>query len=407
MTRPLRVLFVPTSNSGVSFYRFWNFSVAANRTRAMLANVLWWQKDLNEIHPWETEISEPGHGARIINEIWERFLWADVVVFQMVHTHAALDIFLSMKEAAADAKIPELREKRGIPHRGPTPVVVEIDDNMLSTADYNPASAVYGPGSAFRDIAVSQFKAADAMIVSTPYLKDLYSDLNDSIEVVPNCLDFKIWGNLRKKKRDGIRIGWAGGASHEGDLKIIELVVHNILKKHKEARFVFVHGIPKFLRNIPRVECVDKFSRVDKYPAFLAQRGFDIGIAPLMDNAFNRGKSNLRWLEYAGLGIPCVASNVGHFKETLRHGEDALLADTPEDFEAHLSRLIENKSERKAMGQRAYRRAAKDFNTDAEVFRYAEILKGIADRGQIRPIEQPEYAQPLAEQRISSPEVYS
>lgn len=403
--RPLRVLFVPTSNSGVSFYRFWNFSIAAHRTRTMLANTLWWKKDQNDTHPWEVEIADPQYTSRIKNELWERLLWCDIAVVQMVHTHAALDLFLSMKEALADTRIPDLRQKRGYDHKGPTPILAEIDDHMLSTADYNPASAVYGPGSQFREIAVAQFKAADGMIVSTQYLKDLYSDFNDNIEVVHNCLDFKVWDQVKKKKREGVRIGWAGGYSHEEDLRIIEPVVHNILKKHKEARFVFVHGIPSFLRNIPRVECVDKFTRIDKYPQFLGQRGFDIGIAPLQDNAFNRGKSNLRWLEYAGLGIPCVASNVGHFKETLRHGQDALLADSPEDFEKHLSFLIENRSERKALGRRAYQRAAKDFNADHVVADYERILRGFIEKG-VKPVEQPEYQQPIREPGEISQGVY-
>jgi len=373
-------LFVPTSNAGVSYYRMWTWAVAAHRQRAMNVNCLWWKKDQNETHPWEVDIEDPRYRSRIVGEIWAHFQKADVVVFQMVHTQAALDLFLAMKEASA---------ARG----GKVPVLVEIDDNMLSTADYNPASSVYGPGSYFRDVAVKQFRAADGLIVSTPYLKEVYSELNKNIEVVQNSLDFKVWRGLKRAKRPGIRIGWAGGASHEGDLKIVEPVVHNILKKYRDVRFSFVHGIPDFLRGIPRVECVTHFSRIDKYPAFLAARGWDIGIAPLVDNAFNRGKSNLRWLEYAGLGIPCVASNVGHFKETLKNGVDAYLANSNEDFEAYLSRLIERRSERTAMGARANDRARRDFNTDVSVFDYEQILRRFASRGQVVPVEDPEYAQ--------------
>lgn len=373
---------IPTANSGVSFYRFWTWAVAAHRNRAMHVECLWFKYEATQTASWEVDILDPQFRPRIMGELNQKVRQADVVVVQMVHTPAALNLFLSIKEA--------------YPH---IPVVAEIDDNMLSTADYNPASPFYAPGSDFRKLAVEQFKAADAMIVSTPYLKEVYGEINDNIHVVQNSLDFKIWDRLQKKQHPGqIRIGWAGGASHAEDLRIIEPVVKNILTKHRNVRFVFVHGIPDFLKGIKGVECVSKFSRIDKYPGFLAGRGFDIGIAPLVENAFNRGKSNLRWLEYAGMRVPCVASNVGHFKETLNPGRDVLLADGSDDFETCLEVLIRNRDIRRRIGNNAYERARKDFNTDSNVFAYEDILRQIVERGQVNPISQPEYAQAIPQE---------
>jgi len=386
----------------------WNWTVAALRNRAFLANMPWFQYDMNTTHPWEVDILDPQHAARIKNELWSHFLRADAVVFQMVHTRPALDLFLSMKEAAQDSRLQAIRERNGISDGQPPVILAEIDDNMLSTAEYNPAAPFYDPGTEYRALAVEQFKHADAMIVSTQYLAEVYRDLNENIHVVHNSLDFNIWNRVQKKANGKlVKIGWMGGASHDEDIRLIEPVIKSILAKHKNVRFVFVHGIPKFLRDVPGVEAVEKFTRIDKYPGFLGKRGFDIGIAPLVDNAFNRGKSNLRWLEYAGMHVPCVASNVGHFKETLRHGEDALLADTPGDFEAALESLIVDKKKRKSLGLAAYRRAHKDFNIDKNVFDYEAILRSVVEKGQVNKIVHPEYIAPLAEQRISAPENYS
>jgi len=378
---PLKVLYIPTSNAGVSYYRMWSWNVAAHRNRAYLSHMPWFKYDQTENHPWEMDIEDPAHRTRIFNELWDHFRKADVVVMGMVHTPAALDMFLSMKEASAHLG-------------GKVPICVEIDDNMLSTADYNPAAPFYDPGTPFRRLAVEQFKAADAMIVSTNYLKEVYSDLNENISVVHNSLDFKVWDRVQKRGRKGqIRIGWMGGASHNEDLRIIQPVVKNILAKYSNVRFVFVHGIPDFLKGIRGVECVKKFTRIDKYPHFLGSLGFDIGLAPLVDNAFNRGKSNLRWLEYAGMRVPCVASNVGHFAETLVNGKDALLADTPDGFQAALESLITDRAKRRQIGNAAYERARQDFNVDRNVFAYEKILREIVSRGQVKKIETPEYAQ--------------
>lgn len=388
----LKVLLVPTTNSGVSWYRQWTWAVAAHRTRTMFAECLWWRPDQNETAPWEVDVDEAAYRPRILGELNAKARMADVAVFDMVHTMAALNVFLALKEA--------------YPH---IPVLAQIDDNILSTPTYNPASNCYDPGMRFRDLAVQQFRAADGIIVSTPYLKELYSDFNDNIYVVPNSLDFKVWDKVQRRKHSGIKIGWAGGASHDEDLRIVEPIIHKLLEKYSQLRFAFVHGTPHFLRNIPRVEHISKFTRVDKYPAFLASRGFDIGIAPLVDNAFNRGKSNLRWLEYSGMRVPCVASNVGHFAETINRGKDGLLCDDEEDWIEHLSYLIENKKARKEMGNNAYLRVRADFNTDTSVKEYEKILRQVVEKGAVNPVEQTEYAQPIgsAEQRISNPQVVS
>jgi spore maturation protein CgeB len=104
----------------------------------------------------------------------------------------------------------------------------------------------------------------------------------------------------------------------------------------------------------------------------IAGLDWNIALAPLVDSSFNRAKSNLRWLETAALGIPCVASNVGHFKETIEHGRDGFLCDKSEDFVPALSRLIEKKSLRKTIGKKAKRKAAMQFTVD-------NVAKGYAD----------------------------
>ena len=255
---------------------------------------------------------------------------------------------------------------------------------MLDTPEYNPAIQVYVPGSPFTEVAIEQFKNSDGMIVSTPYLKEVYSEYNEHIYVVPNSIDTVLWGKARKESRPGIRIGWAGGASHEEDLRVIEPIFDKLLAKYKDLSFVFVHGVPPFLRDKKGIEHITKWARIDRYPQHIASLDWDIALAPLKDNAFNRGKSNLRWLESAALGIPCVASNVGHFKETIRHGEDGFLADSADDFVTHISTLIEDKKLRHQVGARAKARVDQDFNVDKTAAQYVSYLEEVIAKGGVK-----------------------
>lgn len=362
----ISALMVQCSNAGVAWYRLTSWSTAAHRNNAFSALQPWWDKGLTESHPWEVDIDDPSYKHRIKAELDDHSKKASVIVSQMAHTPSALYELVRMKV------------ERGIP------LVTEIDDNIINTAHYNPAHAVYGQGSIFRKLAIDQFRMSDAMIVSTPYLAEVYSEFCENIYVLPNSLDFRIWDNVRhKRNKDCIKIGWAGGASHDEDLRIIEPVVHEILAKHPTVKFCFVHGIPEFLRGIPRVETVHEFTRIDRYPQFLASRGIDINLAPLVDNAFNRGKSNLRWLEFAGLKVPTVASKVGHFAETLKQAEDALLCESKQDWLDSLSWLISDENARKKLGKNANQRARRDFNVDRNIQDYKEALEEISARGQV------------------------
>jgi len=362
----IKPLFIPTLNSGVVYWRMFNYVNSMHRNRIAPAHLLWYQKGLTEQHPWQVDVTQNEFRARILGEMDSACRIADVIVMGMIHSPAGLNVFQSIREAYNK------------------PVLLEIDDNFLSTPTYNPASASYDPDSIFRKLCITQMREADGVIVSTPYLKELYSEFNDNIYVVPNCIDFDVWGRTKRKASKGrVVIGWAGGASHNDDLAIVEPAVDYILKKYPKVEFKFVHGISPALRK-RKVKHISKFARIDKYPQFIASQGFDIGIAPLVDNAFNRGKSNLRWLEYSALGVPTVASSVGHFEETIIDGQDAMLCESPQGFIQNLELLINNREVRRELGRQAYARVFKDFNVDEVSRKYAEILKEVSDRGQIK-----------------------
>ncbi len=375
----VKALFINTSSAGVSYWRMFSFWPAAIRTGVMDIQMPFWQKDLTEPHPWQLELDDPFLKRAYMDKLWECLREVDVVVCQMVHFEKSLRLFSAIWDLY------------DVPPVGKVPVVVECDDNYRNTPAYNPAANAYEAGTLFRRIATTQFRLADAIVVSTPGLKQLYGDYNDHVYVIPNSIDFPTWDRAvaKHKTKPGIRIGWAGGANHERDLKIMEPVIKRIMAKYRDVKFVFVHGAPKFLREIPGVEYVPKFTPILKYPQFLADQDFDIGIAPLELNTFNEGKSNLRWLEYSALGIPTVASSVGHFQETIRNGKDGILVEnsTPaieeDQWVEHLSKLIEDRGYRVRMGIDARDRVRRDFNVDFTVGTYADALRDIIGRGRV------------------------
>lgn len=366
MNSDIKVLMLQTSNAGVAHYRIHTWATSAHRNKAFFVRAPWFDKNLTETHPWEIDLEDTIIRRQLLGELDSYMKVADIVICQMVHTRAALTVLEGMK---AMYKIP---------------LVTEMDDNMLSTPAYNPASAVYGNGSHLRALAIEQMRMSDALIVSTPGLKETYSEFCENIYVLENSLDLRVWNNLRHPKRkDFVRLGWAGGASHVEDLRIIEPVVRKTLEKHKTARFMFIHGVPDFFRNIDRVETVADWTRIDRWPQFLASKGIDIGLAPLVDSAFNRSKSNLRWLEYSGLRIPTIASKVGHFAETIEQAVDGMLCESEDDWLQSIDWLISDEVARKKIAKNAGKKVYRSFNVEANIFRYRDALLEVRERGQV------------------------
>lgn len=370
----LNAFFIPTSGSSVMYWRIQSFVEAAWRSGlASFQNPLWY-KDLNKIQPWQEAITDGDkYDAMFIRQfvpmIESGCQQADAVVFQYAHMEGALELFDSIK-----IKYPHL------------PVLVEIDDNILSVPTYNEAHDVFDPRSEIRKRVLSQIRAADGVIASTNYLKEVFSEYNKNIYVVPNSIDFKAWDNLKTKSKKGIRIGWAGGNGHGGDFDTIQDAIIKILAKYPKATLVLANGpakggVPDWIKGHKQVEyhSASEWVPILKYPKFLANLDIDIGIAPLIDSAFNRGKSNLKWLENSALGIPTVAANVGPYAECIRPGQDGFLADNDAEFFAALDCLISNRKTRKSMGMAAKERIRQDYNINKTVVRYIDCLQKAID----------------------------
>lgn len=147
----------------------------------------------------------------------------------------------------------------------------------------------------------------DRFVVSTQPLAEAFAGLHDDIRVVPNTLDSRYWKGLSALRRQSRkpRVGWAGGASHTGDLEVIADVVKEL---SNEVVWVFFGMCPDKLR--PYVHEFHEGVSIEQYPRVLASMNLDLALAPVEQNLFNECKSNLRLLEYGACGFPVIASDL-------------------------------------------------------------------------------------------------
>ena len=201
---------------------------------------------------------------------------------------------------------------------------------------------------------------ADMITTTTDYLAETIRktlkkhNVEKDIFVLPNYLDIEKWDlPILKNYTDEIRLVWAGSCSHRDDIKFIAPVIKKLAKKYPQLKFIHCGDVdlqPLFKDiNSEYVEAVN----VGAWPAKLHSLRADIGVAPLLDNEFNRNKSNLKYLEYGISGIPSVYSNVVYSK-TIKDEETGLLAQTEEEFFDKLEKLITDIELRNKIGANAY-----------------------------------------------------
>jgi len=227
-------------------------------------------------------------------------------------------------------------------------------------------------------------QAADAVTVSTYPLAMSVKKVvgpNKPIFVVPNFLDFDKWETpyaIRETEpRDTVTIGWMASKSHKIDVPLVSDGLQRIMAEYKNVRLSLIGWIdngdmPWAGQYNGRVQMHD-WVEISMLP--YAMKDFDIGLAPLVDNAFNRAKTNLKWIQLAALGIPCVASPLAPY-ETIRDGRDGVLVKDG-DWYGALAGLLDDKEKRIQIGLEARRTALAEWDLRKNAGKWVEIFKRV------------------------------
>jgi glycosyltransferase involved in cell wall biosynthesis len=265
-------------------------------------------------------------------------------------------------------------------------LVFDIDDYLHGLPSWNPASRHYPKGGPELRGLHEWMRACDGLIVSTPPLARAYGAYNENVAVLPNSLDLEAW-RRRESGGGGVRLGWVGSVTHGKDLQGIKPALKKILRAHPGVRLVMMGYDGGFRREGLDVE-FHPFVPIDEYPAKLASLRLDVALAPLSPHAFNRYKSNIKYLEYSALAVPCVASRIDPYAE-IRHGETGFLATEEGEWIESVSALISDASLRRRVGDaaRAYVAAGFDVRRTASLWAgwFRDLIASRPRRGEAVP----------------------
>jgi glycosyltransferase involved in cell wall biosynthesis len=214
-------------------------------------------------------------------------------------------------------------------------------------------------------------RIARHVMAGNAYLADYARRFNDRVSVVPTTIDTERYQPVERPPNDVPVIGWTGSYS---TAKYLELLSAPLRRLRERIAFRLVVVGAEFRLDGVDVECRPWDSRREVEDL----RDFDVGVMPLLDTEWERGKCGLKALQYMALAIPCVVSPVGVNSDIVRNDVEGFTAATGEDWQNTLERLLRDPSLRRRLGQAARESVVARYSAKVHAPRVAAILREAA-----------------------------
>ena len=224
-------------------------------------------------------------------------------------------------------------------------------------------------------------RCAATVITGNEFLATYARRWNSNVTVIPSAIDlakYPVAANLirggphlptetSREKVSRLQVGWIGSSTTLAYLNPLKPVFSALGLKPR----VIASGDPSILNFEVEFRPWQLKSELDE----LSQIG--IGISPLPDTPWERGKCGVKLLQYMACGIPVVASPVGVHNEMIRHGENGFLANTTEEWIESLRLLQNDPSLRQRLGVAGRKLVEEKYSVQKIAPQLAAVLKSV------------------------------
>lgn len=218
---------------------------------------------------------------------------------------------------------------------------------------------------------------SDGVIAGNSFLAEHYRPLGKPVWIVPTVLNTDLWRQSARAEDGKFVVGWLGTKYNLRYLYSIEEPLADFFSGHGDARLRIVSdGEPDF-KCIPKssVEYV-KWSNESEVAATQAM---DVGLMPLDDSDWSRGKCAAKMLCYLSVGVPAIVTPVGVNSDVLELGEVGIGATDLNDWFDALNRLYENRELAVAMGSRGRALVEAHYSVSSNVNKLVAIFRSLVN----------------------------
>ena len=253
----------------------------------------------------------------------------------------------------------------------PTPMIYDFDDAIFllhTTAGNRRLGWLKFPGKTETICRLSQH-----VVAGNGYLKEFARRFNDRVTVVPTSIDTDAYRERAADRSERVVVGWAGSATSQEHLESFAPIL-------REAASRWSFDVCVLSDKAPQLDGLSHTWipwRSDVRAEVEALSRFDIGIMPMPDDAWSRGKCALKALQYMAVGSATVCSPVGMNRDLVRHRENGMLASTPEEWVASLGTLISDRCLRERLGRAGRKTIEERFSARRAAERFGEVVREV------------------------------
>ncbi len=217
---------------------------------------------------------------------------------------------------------------------------------------------------------------ADLVFAGNQYLYNHAQQFNKHIVVVPSTIDLNYYQLPPKNSSQqvAVTIGWSGSLTTIEHFKTIIPVLKKLKEKFKNKIAFKIFGVPEYKNEDLQIQGIAWTPETEVQEI----SSFDIGIMPLPDNEWSRGKCGMKGLQYMALEVATVMSPVGVNKEIIQDGENGFLASSEEEWIQKLSLLIESKELRNSLEKAGRKTVEEKYSSLAIRNNYLQYFQQLA-----------------------------
>jgi glycosyltransferase involved in cell wall biosynthesis len=249
------------------------------------------------------------------------------------------------------------------------PMVFDFDDAIF--VSYRSPSNGYLSYLKFASKTKTVCRLASHVIVGNPYLAEYARQSNPHVTIIPTTIDTEKYKMSSKEPGEVPVIGWTGSFSTVQHLDTLAGALQSLAQRERFRLRVI--GTPDYRLEGVDVEAITWRSETEVEDL----RPIDIGVMPLPDDAWSKGKCGLKALQFMALGIPTVCSPVGVNTDIIQDGENGFIAGTEKDWVEKLTRLLRSVELRKRLGLASRATVEQKYSAIAQAPRVYEVLESI------------------------------
>ncbi len=221
-------------------------------------------------------------------------------------------------------------------------------------------------------------RSMDAVIAGNSYLAEYFCRYCKKVYVIPTAIDldrYKLRSQSAMESPEKFVIGWTGSVSNYKYLKTIEPALSRFLREHTRAEFMLISDRCWKHELLPPEKV--RFIMWDREKEVSALHLMSVGIMPLTDDEWTRGKCSFKMLQYMAAGLPVIVSPVGMNLDVLQQGNIGFAADSPDEWYEALTALYEDWSLQVKLGLAGRKIVEQFYNADTIARELADIFKSL------------------------------